>query len=206
MRWPRCWSAARCATRSWRGASVTVTEVRVSPDLKSATVFVMPLGGEDEDAALAALGRAAPFLRRRVAARCNLRFAPELRFALDTTFDAADRIERLLRSPESRATWTSARTTIDDARRRGQADPRLAGDRQAAGPDLGPGGRPGAAASPARPRSAMAARSIRWRPACCRSLWARRPRPSPTSWTAPRPTASPCAGARRATPTTPRAA
>ncbi len=79
---------------------VTVTEVRPAPDLKSATVFVMPLGGENEEEAVAALARAAPYLRRRIAAEVNLRYAPELRFALDTSFDTADRIERLLRSPE----------------------------------------------------------------------------------------------------------
>jgi ribosome-binding factor A len=82
------------------GRVVTVTEVRPSPDLKTATAFVMPLGGEDEPAAVAALARAAPYLRRRIAEEVNLRFAPELRFALDTSFDTADRIERLLRSPE----------------------------------------------------------------------------------------------------------
>jgi ribosome-binding factor A len=91
------------------GRVLTITEVRPSPDLKSATVFVMPLGGEDEGEAIAALGRAAPFLRRRVAEEINLRFAPELRFALDTSFDTADRIERLLRSPEV------ARDLDDDA-------------------------------------------------------------------------------------------
>jgi len=82
------------------GIVVTVTEVRPSPDLRSATVYVMPLGGGHEAEALEALTRAAPYLRRRVAARIELRFAPELRFALDTTFDEAGRIERLLRSPE----------------------------------------------------------------------------------------------------------
>ncbi len=82
------------------GRVVTITEVRPAPDLKSATVFVMPLGGEDEAAALAALGRAAPYFRRKIAGELDLRYAPELRFALDTSFDTADRIERLLRSPD----------------------------------------------------------------------------------------------------------
>jgi ribosome-binding factor A len=82
------------------GLVVTVTEVRPSPDLKVATVYVMPLGGVGGDLALAALGRAAPYLRGRIAREVELRFAPELRFALDTTFDEATRIESLLRSPD----------------------------------------------------------------------------------------------------------
>jgi ribosome-binding factor A len=81
------------------GLVVTVTEVRPSPDLKVATVYIMPLGGVGGDLALAALGRAAPYLRGRIAREVDLRFAPELRFALDTTFDEATRIENLLRSP-----------------------------------------------------------------------------------------------------------
>jgi ribosome-binding factor A len=81
------------------GLVVTVTEVRPSPDLRVATVYVMPLGGVGGDLALAALGRAAPYLRGRIAREVELRFAPELRFALDTTFDEATRIEKLLRSP-----------------------------------------------------------------------------------------------------------
>ena len=60
----------------------------------------MPLGGENEEEAVAALARAAPYLRRRIAAEVNLRYAPELRFALDTSFDTADRIERLARTGE----------------------------------------------------------------------------------------------------------
>jgi ribosome-binding factor A len=82
------------------GIVVTVTEVRPSPDLRSAMVYVMPLGGGHEAETLEALSRAAPYLRRRVAAAVDLRFAPQLRFALDTTFDSAARIERLLHSPE----------------------------------------------------------------------------------------------------------
>ncbi|HEX9836189.1 MAG TPA: 30S ribosome-binding factor RbfA [Alphaproteobacteria bacterium] len=81
------------------GLNLTVTEVRCAPDLKGATVFVVPLGGEGADRAIAALARAAPFLRRRLAEEVELRFAPELRFALDTSFDRAARIERLLREP-----------------------------------------------------------------------------------------------------------
>lgn len=81
---------------------VTVTEVRVSPDLRHATAFVMPLGGADGDdvaKVVGALSRAAPFLRHRVSERVRLRFAPELAFRADETFAEAERIESLLTNP-----------------------------------------------------------------------------------------------------------
>jgi ribosome-binding factor A len=81
------------------GADVTVPEVRMSPDLKLATVFVLPLGGKDAEAILAACERNARFLRGEIAHRVNLRYAPELRFRLDTSFDESERIGALLRSP-----------------------------------------------------------------------------------------------------------
>jgi len=82
------------------GVVVTVPEVRMSPDLKLATVFVMPLGGKDADTIVAAFERNKRFLRGDLAHRINLRYAPELRFQLDTSFDEGDRIDALLRSPE----------------------------------------------------------------------------------------------------------
>ncbi len=82
------------------GASVTVTEVRVGPDLRSATVFVLPLGGHDTAAVLAGLGRAAPHLRAQVARLVHLKFMPRLTFCVDTSFDHAEHIERLLREPD----------------------------------------------------------------------------------------------------------
>ncbi|MDH5748490.1 MAG: 30S ribosome-binding factor RbfA [Rhodospirillales bacterium] len=82
------------------GTPVTITEVRISPDLRKATVFVVPLGGGDADRVLKALGRARPFLRRQLARDVKLRNVPDLTFAEDTTFDEASRIERLLHSPE----------------------------------------------------------------------------------------------------------
>jgi ribosome-binding factor A len=82
------------------GASITVTEVRVSPDLKNATAFVLPLGGKAADAVLAGLARSAPYLRGQVAKLVNLRHAPRLGFALDTSFDRAEHIDRLLRRPD----------------------------------------------------------------------------------------------------------
>ena len=83
-----------------RGASITVTAVDVSPDLRNAIAFVMPLGGQDEPRLLAAMRRAAPWFRARVGERAGLRYAPEIRFEIDRTFDEADRIGNLLRRPD----------------------------------------------------------------------------------------------------------
>ncbi len=82
------------------GHLITVPEVRMSPDLRMATVYVMPMGGRDEKDVLDALERNKRFLRGEVAHRVNLKFAPDLRFRIDDRFDEAERIERLLRSPE----------------------------------------------------------------------------------------------------------
>lgn len=79
---------------------ITVPEVRMSPDLKLATVYVMPLGGRDEADVLAAFERNKRYLRGEIAHRINLKFAPDLRFRFDERFDEAERIEQLLRSPE----------------------------------------------------------------------------------------------------------
>ena len=81
------------------GHIVTVPEVRMSPDLKLATIYVMPLGGRDIDVVIAALERHKKFLRGEVARRVNLKFAPDLRFRADERFDEAERIEKLLRTP-----------------------------------------------------------------------------------------------------------
>ena len=81
------------------GHIVTVPEVRMSPDLKLATIYVMPLGGRDTDIVLAALERNRKFLRGEVARRVNLKFAPDVRFRVDDRFDEAERIEKLLRTP-----------------------------------------------------------------------------------------------------------
>ncbi|MDP3163513.1 MAG: 30S ribosome-binding factor RbfA [Reyranella sp.] len=83
-----------------RDASITVTSVDVSPDLRNATAFVVPLGGKDEERLLAALRRAAPWFRARVSESAGLRSAPEIRFELDRTFDEAQRIDALLRRPD----------------------------------------------------------------------------------------------------------
>jgi len=80
------------------GIVVTVPEVRMSPDLKLATVFFMPLGGRDAEAVAVALERNKSVLRREVARRVELRYAPDLKFRLDTSFDEGSRIDALLRS------------------------------------------------------------------------------------------------------------
>jgi ribosome-binding factor A len=82
------------------GRSITVSEVRVSPDLTNATVFVAPLGGGDGAALARALNRASPFLRGELAREVDLRVAPRVTFEPDTTFDYAERIDRLLHAPE----------------------------------------------------------------------------------------------------------
>jgi ribosome-binding factor A len=81
------------------GHIITVPEVRMSPDLKLATIYVMPLGGRDTDKVMAGLERNKKFLRGEVAHRVNLKFAPDLRFRVDDRFDEAERIEKLLRTP-----------------------------------------------------------------------------------------------------------
>jgi len=84
------------------GRSITVSEVRIGPDLKTATAFVLPLGGEDATAIVAALNRAAPHLRGRLGRVLNLKFAPKVRFAADVSFDHVLRMEQILSAlPES---------------------------------------------------------------------------------------------------------
>jgi ribosome-binding factor A len=84
------------------GHVITVPEVRMSPDLRLATAYVMPLGGRDEPEVLKALERNRKHLRHEVAHRVNLKFAPDLRFRRDETFDEASRIDALLRSEKVR--------------------------------------------------------------------------------------------------------
>jgi ribosome-binding factor A len=78
---------------------VTVGGVRMSPDLKLATVAVLPLGGRDTPQTLAALQANKKALRAQVAARVNLKYAPDLRFVVDETFEAQERMDAILRSP-----------------------------------------------------------------------------------------------------------
>jgi ribosome-binding factor A len=78
---------------------LTIPAVRMSPDLKLATILVMPLGGKGAGATVEALDRHKKELRALVARRINLKFAPDLRFALDMSFDDQARMDALLRSP-----------------------------------------------------------------------------------------------------------
>ena len=78
------------------GVTITVGEVRCSPDLKVATAYVLPLGGHDAERVLTALTRARGELRRQVTRAVDLKFSPELRFKLDETFDRLDDTRRML--------------------------------------------------------------------------------------------------------------
>jgi ribosome-binding factor A len=82
-----------------RAADITVSEVRMSPDLRAATAFVAPLGGQGTERLIAALSRAAPAVRARLAREVELRYLPALRFEADRSFDAASRVEALLHDP-----------------------------------------------------------------------------------------------------------
>ena len=82
------------------GHVVTVPDVRMSPDLKLATVYVMPLGGKDIEPVLAALERNKKFMRGEIAHKINLKFAPELRFRVDRGFEAGAKIDAILQSPK----------------------------------------------------------------------------------------------------------
>jgi len=89
-----------CRDPALRDTSIAVTEVRMSPDLRNATAFVVPLGGENATQIIAGLKRSSAFLRRLVAREVPLRYAPRLVFALDGAFAQADRIAALLARPE----------------------------------------------------------------------------------------------------------
>ena len=82
-----------------QGAMLTVTEVRMSPDLRNATIFFTPLGGDRAQEILKALKRAGPFIRGRIAQAIQMRVAPQLWFELDKSFEAAGRIEAVLKDP-----------------------------------------------------------------------------------------------------------
>ncbi len=92
---------------------VTVPRVKMSPDLKLATLFIMPLGGKEPDEVLKALERHRAFLRGEIARRINLKFAPELRFKIDETFENVARIDALLNSEKVKRDLEQAQN-IDD--------------------------------------------------------------------------------------------
>jgi len=80
--------------------SLTVPEVRMTPDLKLATVYVLPLGGGDAEEAVEHLNKHKRFLRGEVAKRIRMKFMPEIRFKVDTSFEASARVDELLASPK----------------------------------------------------------------------------------------------------------
>lgn len=82
------------------GHVVTVPDVRMSPDLKLATIYVLPLGGKDVKEVLAALEHHRKFLRGEIAKRINLKFAPDIRFKPDQSFDEGCRIDALFEAPK----------------------------------------------------------------------------------------------------------
>jgi ribosome-binding factor A len=84
------------------GHLITVPEVQMTADLRLATIYVMPLGGRDAEAVVAALERNKRFLRGEIARQVNLKFAPDIRFRIDARFEEAERIEKLLRTPAVR--------------------------------------------------------------------------------------------------------
>ena len=184
------------------GHLITVPEVRMTPDLRLATIYVMPLGGRDIKDVIDALERNKRFLRGEIAHRVNLKFAPELRFRVDERFDEAERIEKLLRTPavqrdleaRRRRTMTHDESSApppapstSPAKQRPQQFRREKRDVHGWIVLDKPVGMTsthavGAVQAAVRRRSARAtpARSIRSPPAACRSRSARRPRPSPS--------------------------
>jgi ribosome-binding factor A len=104
-----------CRDPALRDASIAVTEVRFSPDLRNATVFVMPLGGANATEIVAGLKRSTAFLKRLVAREVVLRYTPDLIFELDLSFDQADRITALLARPEVERDLRHNTESNDDA-------------------------------------------------------------------------------------------
>lgn len=95
------------ADAHWRdpalaGVSITLTEVRIGPDLRNATGFVLPFGGGDAEELVAALNRAVPYLRREIGRAMRLRVVPDLKFEVDRSFDEAARIRERLQDPAVR--------------------------------------------------------------------------------------------------------
>lgn len=93
---------------------VTVTEVRCSPDLRNCTAFVTPLGGGDPEPVLKALRKVAPHLRHELARQVRLKYVPQLSFQPDESFDEAQHIDALLRSPEVRRDLAAEGEPDDD--------------------------------------------------------------------------------------------
>ncbi len=92
---------------------VTVPRVKMSPDLKLATLYVMPLGGKDAKDVIKALDRHRAFLRGEIARKINLKFAPDVRFKVDDSFDNAAKIDALLNSDKVRRDLDAASEETD---------------------------------------------------------------------------------------------
>jgi ribosome-binding factor A len=103
-------------------ASVTLTEVRLSPDLRHALCFVVPLGGGQAPEVVAALNRAARFLRGKLGQAVDLKFTPDLKFVRDDSFDEAERIGRLFDDPKVRADLESGTGQADQGGSRGGSE------------------------------------------------------------------------------------
>ena len=88
--------------RDVENSSITVSEVRVSPDLKNATAYVMPLAGKDAELIAKSLYEAAPYIRKLIAQKVDLRYTPKLHFKLDRSYEEAGRINELLQDPHVR--------------------------------------------------------------------------------------------------------
>ena len=82
-----------------QGVSITISEVRVSPDLKQATAYAAPLGGGDQGDVIKALNKASPYLRGLLGKKINLKYTPAVKFSSDDTFAEAEKIDALLASP-----------------------------------------------------------------------------------------------------------
>jgi ribosome-binding factor A len=93
---------------------ITIPEVRMSPDMRLATAYVMPLGGKEVGLVLEALDRNKRFIKGEIARRINLRYAPDIRFRRDDTFEEASRIDALLHSEKVRHDLEAGRRTEDD--------------------------------------------------------------------------------------------
>lgn len=83
-----------------QGVSVTISEVRVSPDLKNATAYASPLGGGDQGEVVSALNKVAPYLRKLLGGKIDLKYTPALTFRSDDTFAEAQKIDALLARPD----------------------------------------------------------------------------------------------------------
>ncbi|MAI13241.1 MAG: ribosome-binding factor A [Rhodospirillaceae bacterium] len=96
------------------GASITISQVEIGPDLKLARVFIMPLGGHNQEKVLEGLERATTFLRKNVAERVALKYTPRLIFKVDNAFDSSQHIDRLFKSPNYRINQQSISGKLRD--------------------------------------------------------------------------------------------